>query len=218
MLERTRELNKWLTEQKCQDLVATLNRKHFTAIYCETAQQAADYILQAAKQAQSIGFGGSLSVADLQLTPALVKEGKEILNHGLPDLTLEQRRAIMQQQQTCDLFIVGTNAATTDGCLINIDGIGNRVSAMIYGPRQVIVVVGRNKIVEGDFVDGIQRIKNVAAPANAHRLERNTPCAQSGFCHDCDSPERICHVTTIIDSQPSGTDLHVLVVNEDMGL
>ncbi|MDD2599963.1 MAG: lactate utilization protein [Kiritimatiellae bacterium] len=218
MLERTKELNNWLTSQKCQALVAALNDKHFTAVYCETAQQAADYILQAAEQAQSIGFGGSLSVADLQITSALIKAGKDLLNHGLPDLTPEQRWTIMQQQQTCDLFIVGTNAATTDGCLVNIDGIGNRVSAMIYGPAQVIVVVGRNKIVEGDYIDGIQRIKAVAAPANAHRLDRDTPCAESGFCHDCDSPERICHVTTIIDSQPSGADLHVLVVNEDMGL
>jgi hypothetical protein len=124
----------------------------------------------------------------------------------------------MKRQQTCDLFLSGTNAATTDGCLINIDGLGNRVAAMIYGPNKVIVVVGRNKIVEGDLIDGIQRIKAESAPPNARRLGRNTPCAVTGFCSDCDSPDRICHVTTIIDSKPSATDLHVLVVNEDMGL
>jgi len=218
MLERTQELNDWLTAQKCKALVAALNRKRFKATYCENSQQAADYIMQAAADARSIGFGGSLSVADLKLTSALIEAGKEILNHGFPDLTPEERVAIMKRQQSCDLFLTGTNAATTDGCLINIDGIGNRVSAMIYGPGQVIVVVGRNKIVEGGLLEGIQRIKNESAPPNARRLGKNTPCAQSGFCCDCDSPERICHVTTIIDSKPSGTDLHVLVVNEDMGL
>ena len=218
MLERTKELNDWLTSQKCKTLVTNLNNKQFKATYCESSQQAADYILQAAQEAHSIGFGGSLSIADLKISSALAETGKEILNHGFPDLTPEERVEIMKRQQTCDLFLTGTNAATTDGCLINIDGLGNRVAAMIYGPSKVIVVVGRNKIVEGDIIDGIQRIKNVSAPPNAKRLNKNTPCAKTGFCHNCDSPDRICHVTTIIDSKPGGTDLHVLVVNEDMGL
>ena len=218
MLKRTRELNDWLTAQKCMALVDALNKKHFTAVYCETDKEAADYILKEAQSAESIGFGGSLSVADLELTLILMEAGKEILNHGFPDLTPEQKHETMQRQQTCDLFLSGTNAATIDGCLINIDGLGNRVSAMIYGPKKVIVVVGRNKIVEGDYVDGIQRVKNEAAPPNAKRLNKETPCAKTGFCHDCDSPDRICHVTTIIDSKPSGSDFHVLVVNQDMGL
>ncbi len=208
----------WLTEKKCKALVETLNRKHFKATYCAEARQAADYILKEAQEAQSIGFGGSLSVADLELTITLMDAGKEILNHGFPDQTPEEKVTIMKRQQTCDLFLTGTNAATTDGCLVNIDGIGNRVSAMIYGPNKVIVVVGRNKIVEGDLIDGIQRIKADSAPANAMRLGKNTPCAANGFCSDCDSPDRICLVTTIIDHKPRGTDMHILVVNEDMGL
>jgi hypothetical protein len=125
---------------------------------------------------------------------------------------------IMKRQLTCDLFLSGTNAATLDGCLVNIDGNGNRVAAMIYGPSKVIVVVGRNKIVEGDIGDAIKRVKDKASPPNAMRLGKKTPCATTGFCCDCDSPQRICHVTTIIDSKPSQTDFHVLVVNEDMGL
>lgn len=218
MLERTKKINTWLSARKCQALVTHLKLKHFKATYCATARQAADYILRAAERAGSVGFGGSLSVADLQLTPALIEAGKEILNHGLPDLTPEERQTIMRRQQTCDLFVVGTNAACITGSLVNIDGIGNRVSAMIYGPSRVIVVVGRNKIVEGDFLAGIERVKKIAAPANAYRLDRETPCAESGFCEDCDSPERICQVTTIIDRPPIGANLHVLVVNEDMGL
>ena len=218
MLPRTLELNTWTSEKKCRKLVENLLARHFTAAYCATAQEAADYILREAATAQSVGFGGSLSVADLKLTSILAGQGKEILNHGFPDLTFEQRVAIMKRQQTCDLFLTGTNAVTLDGCLVNIDGNGNRVSAMIYGPSKVIVVVGRNKIVEGDIADALRRVKDKSAPPNAMRLGKQTPCATTGFCCDCDSPQRICHVTTLIDSKPSQTDLHVLVVNEDMGL
>jgi L-lactate utilization protein LutB len=218
MQPRTLELNDWLSEKKCRKLVDNLNARHFKATYCATSQEAADYILAEAQTARSIGFGGSLSVADLKLTTPLREQGKEILNHGFPDLTPEQRVEIMKRQLTCDLFLSGTNAATLDGCLVNIDGNGNRVAAMIYGPSKVIVVVGRNKIVEGDIGDAIKRVKDKASPPNAMRLGKKTPCATTGFCCDCDSPQRICHVTTIIDSKPSQTDFHVLVVNEDMGL
>ncbi len=218
MQPRTLEINTWLSEMKCRKLVANLTAKHFTAAYCANAQAATDYILAHAQTAHSIGFGGSLSVADLKLTTLLTEQGKEVLNHGFPDLTFEQRVEIMKRQQTCDLFLSGTNAVTLDGCLVNIDGNGNRVAAMIYGPSKVIVVVGRNKIVEGDIADAIKRIKDRPAPANAMRLGRQTPCATTGFCCDCDSPHRICHITTIIDSKPCLTDFHVLVVNEDMGL
>ena len=218
MLPRTIELNDWTSEKKCRKLVENLTKKHFIAVYCATAQEAADYIMKEAESAQSVGFGGSLSVADLKLTTPLAAQGKEILNHGFPDLAPEQRMAIMKRQQTCDLFLTGTNAVTLDGCLVNIDGNGNRVAAMIYGPSKVIVVVGRNKIVEGDVNDAIRRVKNLSAPANAVRLSKQTPCAVTGFCADCDALQRICHITTIIDSKPSLTDMHVLVVNEDMGL
>lgn len=218
MLPRTIELNTWTSEKKCRKLVEKLAKKHFTAVYCATAQAAADYILEQAKTAKNVGFGGSLSVADLKLTTILADQGKEILNHGFPDLTPEQKQTVMKRQQTCDLFLSGTNAVTLDGCLVNIDGNGNRVAAMIYGPSKVIVVVGRNKIVEGDIADAIRRIKDKSAPPNAMRLNKQTPCAVTGFCADCDSPQRICHVTTIIDSKPTLTDFHVLVVNEDMGL
>ncbi len=218
MQPRTCELNTWTSEKKCRRLVDNLAKRRFTAVYCATAQEAADYILKQAESARTVGFGGSLSVADLQLTATLAEQGKEILNHGLPNLTPEQKQTVMKRQQTCDLFLSGTNAATLDGCLVNIDGNGNRVAAMIYGPAKVIVVVGRNKIVEGDVAAAVRRIKEKSAPPNAMRLNKQTPCATTGFCCDCDSPQRICHVTTVIDSKPTLTDFHVLVVNEDMGL
>jgi hypothetical protein len=114
--------------------------------------------------------------------------------------------------------LTGTNAVTLDGILVNIDGNGNRVGAMIFGPKKVIIVVGRNKIVDGSAEDAIARIKEWASPPNAMRLSKQTPCAVTGICSDCDSPQRICRITTILDRKPTLTDIHVLVVNEDMGL
>ena len=218
MQPRTTELVNWASEKKCRKTVDALTQRDFTAIYCATAQEAADHILKQAESAKSIGFGGSLTIADLKLTTPLADAGKEILNHGFPDQTPEQKLEIMKRQLTCDLFLTGTNAVTLDGILVNIDGNGNRVASMIFGPAKVIIVIGRNKIVDGDIGDALNRIKEKAAPPNAMRLDKQTPCAATGLCADCDSPQRICRITTILDRRPRFTDTHVLVVNEDMGL
>jgi len=144
--------------------------------------------------------------------------GKELLMHSAPGLATDERREIMRRQLTCDLFLTGTNAVTLSGCLVNIDATGNRVGSMLFGPKKVIVVAGRNKLVDGDVADAIKRIKEWSSPPNARRLNFDTPCAKTGFCCNCDSQQRICRITTIIERKPRQTDLRVLVVNEDMGL
>jgi hypothetical protein len=217
-MELSEELRLWHQEQRCAKAVEALERNGLTAVYCETAQRARDYILREAADAGSIGFGGSLSVAGLGVAEALAVEGKELLNHIAPGLSREERYEVMRRQLTCDLFLTGTNAVTLDGCLVNTDATGNRVAAMFFGPRKVIVVAGRNKIVDGGAVEGMARVKRWASPPNARRLNFDTPCAVTGFCSDCRSPDRICRITTIIDRKPRMTDLRVLVVNEDLGL
>ena len=211
------ELACWTHEQKCRKAVESLGKHGFTALFCPTPQDAADYIMATAADAQSVGFGGSMSVVSLGVEARLKESGKEILNHGSPLLSLEQRLEIMRRQLTCDLFLSGCNALTLNGELINIDATGNRVAAMFFGPRTVIVVAGRNKLVDGSAQDAIVRVKNWATPPNAKRLNFKTPCAATGFCGDCNSPERLCRVTTIIDRKPRFTDVRVLVVNADMG-
>jgi hypothetical protein len=143
--------------------------------------------------------------------------GREILNHANPALSRDERMDVMRRQLTCDLFLSGSNALTLNGELVNIDATGNRVAAMFFGPRKVIVVVGRNKLVDGTPEDAIRRVKEWATPPNSKRLNFKTPCSSSGFCADCSSPDRLCRVTTIIDRRPRFTDLHLLVVNADMG-
>jgi hypothetical protein len=124
---------------------------------------------------------------------------------------------IMRRQLTCDLFLSGSNALTLSGELVNIDATGNRVAAMFFGPRKVIIVVGRNKLVDGTVYDAINRVKNWATPPNSKRLNFKTPCASTGFCSDCNTPDRLCRVTTVIDRKPRFTDVRVLVVNADLG-
>jgi hypothetical protein len=217
-MSNTEELNDWASAKKCEKAVEGLKKNGFSALYCQNSGEVFHYILNEAAAAKSVGFGGSLSVADLKLTDKLKGMGLEILNHGLPDLTMDERMVIMRRQLTCDLFLTGSNAVTLSGVLVNIDGNGNRAAAMFFGPKKVIVVVGRNKLVDGSVDDAIQRIKKYASPPNTKRLNKETPCATTGFCSNCDSPQRICRVTTIIEKKPANTDIRVLVVNEDMGL
>jgi hypothetical protein len=214
----TRELMDWSHEQRCEKAVEALGQNGFAAVYCRTARDAQEYVLRHGADAASVGFGGSRTIVDLGVQELFEAEGKEILNHGLPGLEPAQKMAIMRRQLTCDLFLTSSNAITLSGWLVNIDGNGNRVAALTFGPKRTIVVAGRNKLVDGDLAAALYRVKNVAAPPNAKRLSCNTPCAKTGFCADCRSPERICRITHVMDRKPRVADLHVLIVNEDMGL
>ena len=115
-----------------------------------------------------------------------------------------------------DVFVTSTNAVTEDGELYNVDGTGNRVAALNYGPDKVIVVVGVNKLVS-DLDEAILRVQQITSPALTLRLKRNTPCSVTGYCTDCDSPERICNVYSIIKKQRDKNRMHVIIVNENLG-
>jgi L-lactate utilization protein LutB len=216
-MAQTDELILWTHEMKCRKAVESLAKNGFAAEYCASSQDAFDYIVREAKEAASVGFGGSMSIVGLGVETCLRESGKEILNHGSPDFSREEKMDIMRRQLSCDLFLTGTNALTLSGELVNIDATGNRVAAMFFGPRKVIVVAGRNKLVDGSVHDAIMRVKNRATPPNSRRLNFKTPCASTGFCSDCNSPDRLCRVTTIMDRKPRFTDVHVLVVNADLG-
>jgi len=211
------ELIHWTHEQKCLKAVTSLVKNGFDALYCTTPQEAFDKIISEAADAQTVGFGGSMSVVGLQVEARIREMGKEILNHGSPAYSRDEKMEIMRRQLTCDLFLCGSNAVTLSGELVNIDATGNRIAAMIFGPRKVIVVAGRNKLVDGTVHDAINRVKNWATPPNSRRLSFKTPCASTGFCSDCNSPDRLCRATTVIDRKPRFTDLKVLVVNADLG-
>ncbi len=206
----------WVYEQRCKMAVASLQKNGFDAVYCKRREDACRNIIDEARKARTIGFGGSMTVRELQLEPELEQLGVELLQHNKPGLSAEEKLSIRRRQLTCDLFLTGSNAVTLNGQLVNVDGVGNRVGAMMFGPKQVIVVMGRNKIVE-DVHAAIKRIKAVAAPANARRLNLKLPCAVTGQCSECQSPERICRATVILDKKPSQANIRVLIINDDLG-
>lgn len=213
----THEILSRVSDLLCRRSVAALESNDFNAIYCPTASDATGHIILATEGAKTIGLGASMSVAGLGIETALISQGAEILNHLTPGITFEEQNKILLRQQTCDVFISSVNALTTSGTIVSIDGVGNRVAASIYGPEKIILVVGRNKIVEGDVADAIRRVKNFAATANCVRLNKNTPCVTTGYCSDCNSHDRICRVTVIMERKPTRSNITVLVVNEDLG-
>ena len=186
---------------KYEKTVEALRRRGFEAMEVATKEEAAAVVMKEAESAASVGWGGSESVKALGVREALAAAGKEIRDH----------------QTEMDLFLLSANAMTEDGVIVNIDGRGNRVAASIYGPKRVVYVVGRNKIVAGGVLEAIARAKRMASPPNCVRLGKKTPCAEKGLCADCDSPDRICRVTAIFDRCPSRTSTLVVVVDEDLG-
>lgn len=181
-------------------VAAALRRRGFDAVCCATRAEATAHVMKLAEGAATVGQGGSVTLKELGLPEALAAVGKAPV-----------------RKADVDLFLLSANALTEDGRLVNIDGNGNRVAASINGPRQVCYVVGRNKIVAGGVDDAIARIKRCACPPNCRRLGKKTPCAATGVCADCDSPDRICKVTVVFDRKPTGVACEVVLVDEDLG-
>lgn len=210
-------VKKWFNERVSSLTIENLVKNGFKASYFEKSETAIKYIESIAENYNKIGFGGSMTVLQsLKLDELLKGKGKEILNHNIGSLSAEEKLEIRKKQLTCDLFVTSTNALTKDGKLINTDGVGNRVSAMIFGPKKVLVIAGVNKIVK-DVDAGLKRIKEIAAPMNSKRLNMNTPCAVTGVCSDCNSPQRICRVTTIIERKPNFSDIEIIIIGENLG-
>jgi len=168
--------------------------------------------------AKSCSWGGSMTITAAGVYEALKNcqdmKVVDTFDRSLPPEEVMERR---RQSLMVDLFITGTNAVTEAGQLVNLDMIGNRIGGLTFGPKHVIVLVGRNKVV-GDLEEAMYRIKNYVAPTNAMRLDRKTPCVKTSRCEECSSPERICNTWAITEkSWPKGR-VKVVLVNEDLGL
>lgn len=167
---------------------------------------------------RTLAFGGSVTAQKAIGIGELVKglEGIRLIDAYEPQLTPEEAYERRREGLTADIFVCGTNAVTEDGALINLDGTGNRVAAITFGPRSVLIFAGRNKIV--DTLDaGIARTRHIAAPANALRLQRGTPCTATGVCCDCSSPDRICNQWGVIARCVPLKRIKVILVNEVLG-
>lgn len=203
-------------EELGEAVVKALSANRFDASYLPNSHEAIRQILSMIPEDATVGISGSKTIESLGLAELLRDRGNTVLWHNEPGLTPEKSMEYRHGQLACDVFLTSANAITLKGELVNRDGVGNRVAAMIFGPKKVIVVAGTNKIVEN--LDAAElRIRTVAAPLNNKRLNRPNPCVKTGVCMDCQTPTRICNVTTTISKKPSLTDLSVLIIGEELG-
>ncbi len=199
-----------------QHLVKQLRKNDFKAEYFPTGKEAADYALSFVKPGMSIGFGGSISLQEIGLYDSVRKAGGVPLIHSSTTIRCDEILEIQRKQLTCDLYISSSNGITRNGWLVNIDGTGNRVAALAFGPYKTIVIVSLNKL-GGSVEECIDRIQNVACPILCRRGNRANPCRELGYCTDCNSEARICRVYQIMKRPPNRSDFTVVVVGESLG-
>ncbi len=202
-------------ESRIQEVLKSLEYNGFKAKYFPYRDDAVKYILNSISSGQTVGIGGSMTIKTLDLPSKIEENGGIVLDHST-GATPEEKHKICLAEGRADVFLTSTNALTEKGYLVNCDGKGNRVAAMIFGPRRVILVAGKNKIC-ADIEEAMDRIVNLAAAPNAKRLNLSTPCVSTGRCMDCNSPDRICRAYTILKRPSLGMDFTVVIIGENLG-
>lgn len=207
-----------------QTLIGRLGDNNIPAVYVPTKREAFEKVMSMIPKGSIVGFGDSLTLREIGVVDALTEGSYTFLNPWGPGISAEENIALKRQALTSDVFVTGTNALTLDGRIVNMDGHGNRVAAMLFGPAKVIIVVGINKIV-ADLEAALDRIRNEAAPLNVIRhphFDPMPPCGETGVCSDCTSDWRICNKTVIIERQYDNAKyapaITVVIVGERLGL
>jgi hypothetical protein len=204
-------------------VVEKLKRNRFDAVLAESIEVAREMVVEMIPRDATVGVANSVTVRQLGVVKALQERGNTVFDpvptfYGLAELNASNiMETVFKASLGADVFLSGTNAVTRDGKLVNIDGLGNRVTGIIFGARASIIIVGRNKVVE-DVDAGIYRIRNIVTPTLARRRELPLPCAKVGKCVDCSVPERACNITVIIEKRPAMTDLKVVMIDDDLGM
>jgi L-lactate utilization protein LutB len=206
---------------RLKDLKEVLEENNFEVFLAKDTAEAKSIVLEQilpATHAKSVSWGGSMTYLATGIYEAIkAKHGLEILDTYDKSLAPEASYELRRKSLLVDLFITGTNAVTEEGQLVNLDMIGNRACAVNFGPKHVILLIGRNKIA-ADLDEAMYRVKNYAGPANAMRLDKKTPCVKTSYCEECKSPDRICNVWTITEkSYPKGR-IKIVLINQDLGL
>ena len=205
-----------LIKLKREKMEKAFQNNNMELFHLDNSQQLLTFLDDYLKPGVRVGVGGSMTLFETGVIDKLRNSDVQFLDRYQEGLTREQVQSIFRESFLADIYITSSNAVTMNGCLYNIDGTGNRVAAMIYGPKEVLVIVGRNKIFTTEEA-AINHIRNVAAPANAMRLNKNTPCTKAGKCLDCKSSDCICSSFVKMGYQSNVNRIKVIVVNEDLG-
>lgn len=202
-------------EKRGKILVRNLQSRHFDAYYCADREEALKKALELIPEGSSVSWGGALSAEQIGLTEAVHQGNYRVIDRALAK-TPEEREQMMRDAMFCDVFLTGANGLSLDGQMVNIDGLGNRVAATIYGPGSVIVVAGMNKV-EDTLEAAIMRAKTVAAPMNNQRFGNDNPCSVTGTCGNCKNEKCICNQIVITrHCRPVGR-IKFILVGEELG-
>lgn len=210
-----------LTQKKMQydkagpKVAEALNKRFFEAYYCSDRESGLQKVLELIPQNHVVSWGGTSTVDELGIKDALRQQGQAVIDRDTAK-DAQERKEMLKKALTCDTFLMSSNAISSDGELVNIDGTGNRVAAMCFGPDQVVVVAGMNKVA-GDLDDAMGRARQVAAPINAQRFQLKTPCSVNGLCGNCKGADCICaQIVTTRVCKPAGR-IKVVLIGEDLG-
>lgn len=206
----------WVMEKKLERTMASLKKNNMGAYHVNSLEELKVLLKDLMPENQTVSFGGSETLFETGALDWLRSQDYNLLDRYAEGLTDADIKQIYRDTFSADTFVTSTNAVTENGELYNVDGRGNRVAAMIYGPDQVIVITGTNKIVK-DHAEAIERNRSIAAPANTKRLNKKTPCHELGYCTDCSSPDRICNAYVTISKQMQNERIKVIFVEGSFG-
>ena len=211
-------------KSRIRKLIQKLGENNIAAVFVENRKVALDKVMSMIPQRSIVGFGDSLTLRQIGVVDALEEGNYTFLNPWRPGIGVEENIKLKKRALTSDVFVTGTNALTLDGKIVNVDGHGNRVAAMLFGPDKVIIAVGINKIVK-NVEEALDKIRNKTAPLNVRRhpdFDPMPPCGVTGVCSDCSSPWRICNKTVIIEREYNNNRytpiINVVIVNEELGI
>ncbi len=202
-------------EMLADKIIKGLESRNMCGYYASTKEDALIKALKLMPEGSTIGWGGSVSVSEIGLRDAVINGNYQVLNRDICK-TPEEKRETELKIFGCDYFLCSSNAITEDGILVNIDGNSNRVAAIAYGPKNVIMIVGMNKVAK-DLDSALSRARNIAAPVNAQRFPLDTPCKHTGSCANCKSRDTICCEFLITRYSRHANRFHIILVNEDLG-
>ena len=203
-------------EKRGNILVKNLQSRHFEAYYCANKEEALKKALELIPEGSSVGWGGAQTCEQIGLMDALKAGNYRAMDRSLAN-TPEEREQMMHDMLAADVFLSGANGLSLDGQMVNIDGTGNRVAAIVYGPKSILVVAGMNKV-EDTLEDAIRRARTVAAPMNNQRFDNDNPCAVTGTCGNCKNEKCICNQILVTrHCRPVGR-IKFILVGEDLGM
>ena len=204
-------------EKVAEGIIENLKKRRMEGSYSATTDKAKEEVLAMIPEGAKVYRSGSMTTTDMGLWEAIAQlPGVDVLDPYQAELSPEEGLEVRRRGLTADIMITSSNAITLDGKLVNLDGMGNRVAPLTFGPEKVILVVGMNKVVP-DLETAIARVKHYAAPINATRLGLKNPCVKTGLCADCRSPQRICNMWSIIEGHMIKDRIHVKLIGENLG-